>query len=72
MGGGTTGGASVLVGASSAQQLVQDIGSLDIVLSPEQQARLEAASALPMLNPYFIFELPREVICGGQNVTGWA
>ena len=63
---------SVLVGASSAQQLVQNIGSLDIVLSPEQQARLEAASALPLLNPYFIFELPREVIFGGQSVTGWA
>ena len=33
---GRPGVSSVLVGASSAQQLVQDIGSLDIVLSPEQ------------------------------------
>ena len=31
----------------------------------EQLARLDDASALPSLNPFFIFQLPREVLFGG-------
>ena len=29
------------------------------------------AGAPPMLNPYFIFDLPRERIFGGQHVEKW-
>jgi hypothetical protein len=40
-------------------------------LSAEQQARLDAAGAPPQLNPYFIFNLPRERIFGGNQVAPW-
>lgn len=62
---------SVLMGASRPEQLVENIASLDIALSPEQQARLDAAGAPPMLNPYFIFQLPPEQIFGSPHVRGW-
>ena len=63
---------SVLVGASRPGQLLENIAALEIVFSPDQQARLDAVGAPPMLNPYFIFDLPRERIFGGQAVTPWA
>jgi aryl-alcohol dehydrogenase-like predicted oxidoreductase len=62
---------SVLIGASRVAQIEENIGSLEIVISPDQKARLDAAGALPMLNPYYIFELPRERIFGGQAVEPW-
>ena len=63
--------ASVLIGASRTEQLTQNIASLDVALSPEQTARLDAATAPPMMSPYFIFDLPRERIFGGQSVRAW-
>ena len=68
---GRPGVSSVLIGASRPEQLASNVASLDIALSPEQQRRLEEASALPMLNPYFIFDLPRENIFGGGQVAAW-
>lgn len=62
---------SVLLGASRPEQLRENIGSLEIVLSPEQQQRLEAAGRPPSLNPYFIFDLPREAVFGGSQVEPW-
>jgi aryl-alcohol dehydrogenase-like predicted oxidoreductase len=63
---------SVLVGASRPEQLLENIAALEIVFSADQQARLDAVGAPPMLNPYFIFDLPRLRIFGGQNVKPWA
>ena len=63
---------SVLIGASRPEQLTQNLASLTVVLSDEHRARLERASALPLLNPYFIFDMPLEALFGGQNVTGWS
>ena len=60
---------TLLMGASRPEQVTANIAALQITLSPEQLARLDAASALPSLNPYFIFQLPREVLFGGQSVT---
>ena len=68
---GRPGVSSVLIGASRADQVTQNIRSLDVTLTPEQRSRLEKASALPSLNPYFIFELPSKVIFGGQTVERW-
>lgn len=68
---GRPGVSTVLIGASRAEQVTQNIASLDIVFSPEQRARLDAAGALPMLNPYFIAELPRELVFGGESVEPW-
>ncbi len=63
---------TVLIGASRVEQVTQNIASLEVTLSEDQVARLDAAGAPPMLNPYFIFELPRERIFGGQPVTPWS
>nr|WP_268822188.1 aldo/keto reductase [Agrobacterium rubi] len=62
---------SVLIGASRIEQLTQNIASLEIVLKDEHMQRLEKATALPVLNPYFIFEMPTEMVFGGQQVRGW-
>ena len=62
---------TLLMGASRPEQVTANIEALQIALSPDQQARLDAAGALPALNPYFIFQLPREVIFGGQPVKPW-
>ena len=66
-----SGVSTLLMGASRPEQVTANIAALPITLSPEQQARLDAASALPSLNPYFIFQLPRAVLFGGQSVTLW-
>lgn len=62
---------SVLIGASRAEQLGENIAALEITLSSDQQARLDAAGTLPMLSPYVIFDLPRPVIFGGVDVQPW-
>lgn len=62
---------TLLMGASRPEQVTANIAALQVTLSQEHQARLDGASALPSLNPYFIFQLPREVLFGGQSVTSW-
>ncbi|MFN7027250.1 MAG: aldo/keto reductase [Pseudorhizobium sp.] len=62
---------SVLIGASRVEQLSDNIASLDVELTAEQLTRLEEASALPLLNPYFIFQLPLEQLFGGRKVERW-
>ncbi|HEV7252422.1 MAG TPA: aldo/keto reductase [Mesorhizobium sp.] len=59
---------SVLIGASRVEQLEQNIACLSIELSEEQLRRLDQVSALPQLNPYFIFNLPSQAIFGVQSV----
>jgi aryl-alcohol dehydrogenase-like predicted oxidoreductase len=63
---------SVLIGASRPDQLTQNIASLEVELSDEQLARLEAATALPLPSPYFIFKLPRASLYGGTDVAPWS
>ncbi|WP_304616767.1 aldo/keto reductase [Paracoccus sp. (in: a-proteobacteria)] len=60
---------TLITGASRPEQVTVNIEALQVALSPAQQARLDAVSAPPSLNPYFIFQLPREVISGGQSVA---
>lgn len=62
---------SVLIGASRPEQLTQNIASLEVELTQEQRGHLDKATALPPLNPYFIFDLPTERIFGGQKVEAW-
>ncbi|KQT47049.1 aldo/keto reductase [Devosia sp. Leaf420] len=64
--------ASVLIGASRPDQLVQNIASLELALSEDQLNRLEAATAIALPSPYFIFQLPRQAFFGGQSVSPWA
>jgi aryl-alcohol dehydrogenase-like predicted oxidoreductase len=59
---------SVLIGASRVEQLDLNIGSLDVELTAEHLARLEQATAMPPITPYFIFQLPITQLFGGQDV----
>ncbi|MBN2971172.1 aldo/keto reductase [Roseomonas aeriglobus] len=68
---GRAGVSSVLMGASRLEQVQENAASLDIVLTPDQQQRLDAVGAPPRLNPYFIFDLPLESIFGVSAVQAW-
>ena len=59
---------SLLLGASRPQQLESNLAALSLELTDDQRTRLDAVSALPSLNPYFIFNLPREMLYGGMQV----
>jgi aryl-alcohol dehydrogenase-like predicted oxidoreductase len=62
---------SVLIGASRVDQLSQNVASLDVILDDAHLLRLEQATALPLLNPYFIFNLPSKSLFGGYQVRSW-
>nr|WP_220432186.1 aldo/keto reductase [Rhodobacter xinxiangensis] len=62
---------SILTGASRPEQLRENVAALEIELSADQKTRLDTVSALPLLNPYFIFDLPRARLFGGQDVRPW-
>ena len=62
---------SVLIGASRAEQVRANVACLDLEFSSKQRQRLDAVSAPAVLNPYFIFDLPRARIFGGAHVDGW-
>lgn len=68
---GRPGVCSVLMGASRPDQVRENAASLDIVLTPDQQQRLDSVGAPPRLNPYFIFDLPRASIFGVSSVKAW-
>ncbi|HCB75309.1 MAG TPA: aldo/keto reductase [Sphingomonas bacterium] len=68
---GRPGVSSVLMGASRPEQVRENAASLDIVLSPEQRAKLDAVGAPPRPNPYFIFDLPPRGIFGVDRVAPW-
>ncbi|MBC2774468.1 aldo/keto reductase [Rhizobium sp. AQ_MP] len=68
---GRPGVSSVLLGASRPEQLAQNLASLDVVLHADHLAALDAASALPLLNPYFIFQMPTATFFGGQTLDAW-
>lgn len=62
---------SLLLGTSKPEQVTSNIAALSLNLNDEQLGRLATVSALPPLNPYFIFNLPREMLFGGMSVTPW-
>lgn len=62
---------TLLLGASRPQQVRDNLAALTVRFSEDQLDRLNLVSALPLLNPYFIFQLPRTVLFGGQSVTPW-
>ena len=47
---------SVIVGAKSVEQLDDNLGAVDVALSPDQLARLDAVSALPPEYPGWMIE----------------
>jgi aryl-alcohol dehydrogenase-like predicted oxidoreductase len=62
---------SVLIGASRVDQLRENIAALDLVLDEAHLQRLDQATALPLINPYFIFAMPTRQIFGGAQVLAW-
>ncbi|WP_121067406.1 aldo/keto reductase [Chachezhania antarctica] len=66
---GQPGMISLLLGASRPEQLKGNLAALTLELTDDQRARLDAVSALPSLNPYFIFNLPSEMLYGGMEVA---
>ena len=70
---GRPGVTSTLMGVSRAEQVADNIAALDVVLSPEHRARLDAVSAPEprMLYGLFTPEVRRQVVFGGQPVAAW-
>ncbi|MDF7811258.1 aldo/keto reductase [Hymenobacter sp. YC55] len=63
---------SLIIGASKVEQLHDNLGSLEIRLTPEQLQTLDEASALPPPFPYGIFTPAiNRGIFGGGTVQGW-
>ena len=69
---GRPGVSSVLIGASRAEQVTQNIAAMRVELTSDQRARLDRISAPPSLNPYFIFDMPTRRIFGGEEVGRWS
>lgn len=63
---------SLILGASKVSQLHDNLGSLDLHLTPAQMGMLDAASALEPVNPYNIFtDAIKGSVFGGAAVQGW-
>jgi aryl-alcohol dehydrogenase-like predicted oxidoreductase len=50
---GRPGVTSLVVGARTAEQLADNLAAASLILSADERARLEAASALPLIYPYW-------------------
>ena len=63
---------SLILGASTLEQLHNNLRSLEVSLTPEQLRTLDEGSALVPAYPYFIFnaEVNRGIF-GGATVQGW-
>jgi aryl-alcohol dehydrogenase-like predicted oxidoreductase len=70
---GRAGVASTLLGVSRIAQLAENIATLDIVLSPEHRAALDAASAPDQQTLYSLFTpgMRQHAVFGGSTVRGW-
>lgn len=64
---------TTLIGVRTPKQLTDNLGSLDVVLSAEQQAALDEVSAIDPGNPYGIYtdEVMRNAVTG-VDVRGWS
>ena len=64
---------SILIGVSRVEQVLDNAAALDVVLSPEHRAELDAVSAPDprMLYGLFTPASRRQVVFGGSTVRGW-
>ena len=64
--------ASTLIGARTVEQLEGNVAAAGIALTPDQTARLDAASApVPGFTAALAAPAIRRMVFGGQEVTGW-
>ena len=70
---GRSGVASTLMGVSRAEQVADNAAALDLVLSPEHRAALDAVSAPDpkMLYSLFTPAMRQQVVFGGSSVEAW-
>lgn len=63
---------SVLIGASRAEQVASNIAALAVVLTDDQQRRLDEASAPVASYPAALFSpMVKRFVFGGHDVAGW-
>ena len=70
---GRAGVASTLLGVSRAEQVADNLAALDLALSPEHRAALDAVSA-PEARLFTLLARPEmrgQAVFGGASVTGW-
>jgi aryl-alcohol dehydrogenase-like predicted oxidoreductase len=67
---GRPGVASTIIGARTPQQLEDNLGALDITLSPEHTAALDEASAIAPTFPQSFLPGTRTVVHGGTTIDG--
>ena len=71
---GRPGVASTLMGASRVEQVLDNVSALDLALSPEHRAALDAVSVPEsprMLYGLFTPAIRQQVVFGGSNVEAW-
>jgi hypothetical protein len=69
---GRPGVASILIGASRADQVANNIAALQVALSHEQRRRLDAASTPPPIAPFALqSNFVKRFAFGGNDVKGW-
>jgi aryl-alcohol dehydrogenase-like predicted oxidoreductase len=61
---------STILGARTLEQLEDNLGALEVTLSDDQRARLDAASAVDLGFPHRFLQsaMPRNVIYGGTTI----
>lgn len=66
--------ATVLLGTRTVDQLTGNLASLEVQLTPEDVARLDAVSAIDPGFPYAIWAggIAKDAVFGGVTVRGWA
>jgi aryl-alcohol dehydrogenase-like predicted oxidoreductase len=64
---------ATLIGVSGVEQLSDNLSALDLDLSPEHKAQLDAVSAPPprMLYGLFAPAMRQQAVFGGQHVASW-
>ncbi len=70
---GRPGVTAALMGVSRVEQLHDNLGALDLVLSPDHRAALDAASAPEGARLHALFSpaMRRQVVFGGTDVAAW-
>ena len=70
---GRPGVASTLMGVSRVEQVADNIAALDVVLSAEHRAALDAVSAPPQKMLYSLFtpNMRQHAVFGGSSVAAW-
>lgn len=63
---------SLIIGASKADQLTDNVASLDVALTPDQVKALDEAGGTEPMNLYTIFTpMVNRMVFGGASVSGW-